>query len=414
MGLSLIIDTPVKAAPEGYQWRVYENGTNVWKSRRILYTERGDKVCTLLSEPKSRIIDPRAGLLEIENEWLYHGIGVRGIEHLLRQCMIYTVRGMSRMDMAVDFVPTAAQVEVIEKLADGRAYVQGKRCGSGFWSINRDDWMPQQYVGRRIPHCISWGHKTSDVKWKCYYKSKELKDAVGGMGWDKPYIVDQWRDAGFDVANVWRLEVSLRGCNALLHDGSPITQDKWGSETVALMRDFYTSRFVVRENEGHSDKSNDKVLDFLPIAGHNLIRCKTYEGERQHNGRIALLRSLVKSLDCEEVLIDAASREGVLEHIKQIIRRDGLSAYFRGMVGEYYDVWCDYVRQQADAATAADGRYDILREKDSGLGMRPNTTFDERQERHKAVEVYLPDTIVNCGNTGVTKNDNLWNLRFGE
>lgn len=414
VGLTLHIDTDVKGSPAGYQWRVYENGTNVWKCRRILYTDRGDKVCTLLSQPKSPTIPPHSALLEIGNEWLYHGIGVRGIEAVLQQCMIFKVRGFSRLDLAVDFVPDDAQVETIERLADGRRYVQGKRCGSGFWSVNRDSWLPPQYVGKRIPHCISWGHKTSDVKWKCYYKSKELRDAVGGMGWDKPYIVDQWREAGFDENNVWRLEVSMKKCNALLHDGRQVSQDEWGQYTVALFRDLYVSRFVVRENEGHADRSNDKEVEFLPISSHGSIRCRTYEGEKQHNGRIALLRQLVKSLDTEEVLLDCQTREGVLAHMQAIIKRDGLYNYFRGMVGEYFEEYAEYIRQQAGGLQACQGRYDVLREKDCGKGMQANTRFDHRIERHKSVEVVLPDTIVNYKHN----TDDGWNsqlkLGFGE
>lgn len=408
VGLTLHIDTWPKSAPDGYQWRVYENGTNVWKSRRILFTDRGDKVCTLLSEPKSRLIDPRAALLEIANEWLYHGIGVRGIEDVLRKCMIYTVRGFSRLDLAVDFVPGAEQLEVINQLADGRMYVKGKRCGSGFWSVGHDGWLPEMYKGVRIPHCISWGHKTSDVKWKCYYKSKELRDAAGGLGWDKPYIVDQWREAGFEVDNVWRLEVSMKKCNALLHDGRQLSQDEWGGYTVDLFRDLYTSRFEVRRNEGHKDRSNDAEVEFLPISGLGRIRCRTYDGDGQHNGRIALLRQLVKSLDTEEVLLDCQTREDVLTHLGKIIRRDGLQNYFRGMVGEYFEEYAECIRQNAGDQQARTARYDILRESDSGKGILPNTGFDERRERHKSAEVVLPDTITNWKQ----KQDNQWNSQL--
>ena len=395
MGLSLIIDGKVKEPPKGYMWRIYENGTNVWRMRRILYTDRGDKVCTLLSEPKSRIIDHRAALLEIENEWLYHGIGVRGIEDILHRCCMFSVRGISRLDLAVDFVPTRRQYHVIKNIAKGKYRVQGKGTMVPWWGMMKGAWVPQQYRGELLPYDISWGHKTSDVKWKCYYKTKELRDAVGGMGWDKPYIVDQWREAGFDENNVWRLEVSIHNCNSIMFDGRPLTQDVWGSSTVALMREFYTSRFVVRANEGHKDKSNDRLVEFLPISGHNLIRCRTYDGDREHHGRITLLRKLVQSLDDEQILLDNESREGVLSHMGQIIKRDGLQNYFKGMVGDYYDVFCDRVRADAGAASTQSGRYDILREKDSGIAMRPNMAFDERRETHKAVEITLPDVIVN-------------------
>lgn len=395
MGLSLYLDTPLKEPPHGYLWRTYENGTNVWKMRRILYTDRGDKVLTLLSDPKSSLIDPRAALLEIENEWLYHGIGVRGILQLLRRMCIFSVRGMSRMDLAIDFVPSPEQFAIIDALGRNELRVQGRSNWVPWWSVNHSEWMPAQYRGRPIPHQISWGHKTTDVKWKVYYKSKDLKDAAHGMGWDKPYIVDQWREAGFDEYNVWRLEVSIKNCNSLVWNGNKLTLDVWGNNTVAIARDLYTSRFVVRRNQGHKDKSNDDIVDFLPIKGLNLIRCATYEGERVHNGRVALLRQLVKALDDEQVLIDAPSREGVLNHIADIIRRDNLSNYFKGMVGEYFDVWADYIRQQADAATPSDGRYDILLEHDAGRGIVPNAGFNDRTEVHTPVEIVLPDSIKN-------------------
>lgn len=395
MGLSLHIDTPVKKAPRGYMWREYANGTNVWQMRRILYTERGDKVCTLLSEPKSRIINPHAGLLEIENEWLYHGIGVRGIEDVLRECMIYRVTGMSRMDLAVDFVPTTEQIETIERIAKNEYRVQGKGTMVPWWGVMRGDWVPSEYVSRFMPYQLTWGHKTSDVKWKCYYKSKELKDAVGGLGWAKPYIVEQWRTAGFDITNVWRLEVSIHNCNSVMYNGKPLTQDVWGNATVALMRDFYTSRFVVRKNQGHKDRSNDDIVEFLPIEGHGLVRCRTYDGEREHHGRITLLRKLVQSLDDEQVLLDGESREGVFEHVGAIIRRDGLQNYFKGMVGDYFEVWRDKVREEAGVTEMCPGKYDLLREKHVGLGMRSNIGFDDVVEEHTPVKVELPEVVKN-------------------
>jgi len=395
MGLSLIIDSEIKGAPKGHQWREYENGTNVWKTRRVLYSDRGDKVCTLLSNPKSRLIDKRCALLEIENEWLYHGIGVRGIEQMLTDVCLFNVRGMSRMDLAVDFVPTADQVEVIERLAKNEYRVQGKCNMVPWWTTMKGAWVPKQYAGRFMPYDVSWGHKTSDVKWKVYYKSKELKDAAGGIGWDKPYIVDQWREAGFDITNVWRLEVSIKNCNGIMYNGHKLTQDVWGNHTVALMRDLYSSRFVVRKNEGHKDKKNDTIVDFLPIEGSGLVRCRTYDGEREHHGRIALLRMLVQSLDDDQVLLDEESREGVFEHIRAIIRRDALQNYFKGMVGDYFEVWRDKVREDAGVTPTSGGRYDILREHYAGVGMSPNMDFEDKKETHTPAQVKLPENVSN-------------------
>lgn len=376
MGISLHIETPVKDAPQGYMWRTYENGTNVWKMRRILYTDRGDKVFTLLNEPKSRVIDPRAALLEVENEWLYHGIGVRGILRLLMKMCIFNIRGLSRLDLAMDFNPTPEQFDCMRHLAQLEYRVQGKRNIVPWWSKSNDEWLPQQYRNVFIPHQISWGHKTTDFKWKCYYKTKELKDEVGGKGWGKPYIVDCWRDAGFDENNVWRLEMSIKDCNGLIWNGEPLTLDAWGNHTAAIAKDLYTSRFKVRKEQGHADKTNDEVVEFLPVAGWRHVRCRKGNGLAEHNGRISLLRRLVQSLDEEQILLDRVSREDVLTHIGSMVRRDGLQQYFKAMTGDYYETFCDRVRADAGEQNTGSDKYDLLRVNQWNEDIKPNTKFE--------------------------------------
>lgn len=375
MGLSLTLDDDLsKTDIAGHVWRRYENGTNVWQSRNVLYTDRGDKVCTLLSRPKSKLINPNAALLEIENEWLYHGLGVEGIVEMLQDACPFYINGMSRCDLCIDFVPTTDQWKTINGLACGDVYVSGKRNGSGFWSVNSDDYLREELKGKRIPHCISWGHKTSGVRWKLYYKTKELKDAVGGRGWDKPYIVDQWRCAGFDELNVWRLEVAMHNCNTLEHEGGKITYPLWKTDASSILTSMYMSRFLCRKNQGHKDKSNDDEVRFLPIDTIKRVRCRKYEGMTQHNGRITLLRHLVQSLDDEQVLLDDESREDVLWHIGEIIRRDGLQNYFRSMVSQPYEEYIEDVRCRAASTEGYSGRYDLVDKIVTDV--KPNTNFD--------------------------------------
>lgn len=379
MAVSILLDDDVKRAPKGHVWKLYENGTNVWSHRRVLYNDRGDKVCTLLSKPKSKLIDPRAALLEVANEWLYHGIGVRNVVDMVNSVCPHVIRGMSRCDLCFDFVPTDEQVEIIEGLANGNYYVSGKRSGSGFWSMNNDDYMPNVWRGRRIPHCISWGHKTSDVKWKLYYKTKELRDAAGGMGFEKPYIVDMWRLSGFDVDNVWRLEVSVKGCNNITWNGQPFTFFSWGYHTKQIAMAFYNSRFQIRKNEGHKDKSNDTLIEFLPIETAEVVRCRTHEGEKTHSSRLGLLRSLLKALETDEVLLDETSRINCIEHVSKIVKADGLKNYFKGMVGMALE---DYVTEVNNRACKADGYTGmVLLERDwKNTDITPNTTFEKGQQ----------------------------------
>lgn len=342
---SITLSGEERKPPKGYKWMEYD-GTNVWSRRRCLFNEYGDKVFTLLDKPKSSIIRPDAGLFEVANEWLYHGIGVKKVENLLHYCVKYKCTGLSRLDLAMDFEPNEKQKSVIMGLSQGSMYVSGKRSGSSFWSTNTDEWMPECWRGKAIPHCQSWGHKTTAIKWKLYYKSKELRDA--GKGWfDKPYIVDQWREAGLDVNSVWRLEVSIHNGNQLLYDGEPVTRDLWYRNTVALAQSLYTQRFIVRENQGHRDKTNDNVVMFLPVRNTTQVRCKVPEGERQLNGRISLLRALVNSLNSESVALDERTASGVIEHITKIVRRDGLHRYFSAMVGDNLESWSSKVMEIA-------------------------------------------------------------------
>ena len=85
-----------------------------------------------------------------------------------------------------------------------------------------DPWVPEMWRGE-VPYDQSWGHKTTDIKWKLYYKTKELRDNAGGSTYDKPYIVDMWRDVGLDESNVWRLEVAFHNANRFEFEGERLS-----------------------------------------------------------------------------------------------------------------------------------------------------------------------------------------------
>lgn len=372
MGVSLRLLDDVGAAPKNHVWVKYDGGTNVWACRRVLFNRYGERVLTLLSQPKASLIDPAAALCEISNEWLYHGIGVKGALRLLQRSVPYEITGLSRLDLCCDFVPNEAQREVIEGLADGSMYISGKRSGSGFWSVNADEWMPNVWRGRKIPHCQSWGHKTSDVKWKLYYKSKELKDAAAGQGFDKPYIVDIWRECKMDVNNVWRLEVSVSHCNKLCYNGLPVTFDTWYEHTIALFKALFSARFVVKRSQGHADKSNDERVWFLPIQSDDIIRCKVYEGEACRSARLTLLRHLVKAADSEEIRLDKFNRELTIEHVQKIVKYDRLERYFENMTGMSVDEWENQLTENVDV----NGYYKLISDRPVMNDLKPNTKFD--------------------------------------
>lgn len=404
LGLSVrLLSDPLPVT--GFTWREY-TATNVWGKRMVLYTDEGDRVLTLLYSPRSSIISSNAGLVEIENEWLYHGKGTDGILQTLMQSVFFEILGISRLDLCVDFNPTNLQSEIIEGLASGNYYVQGKQNGSGFWSTNKNpkvrrgeedriERLHPYWVDRRIPHCQSWGHKTSDIKWKLYYKTKELLDDGGGKFMAKPYIIDQWRMASMDVRNVWRLEVSMKHLNNYNLYGEHIGLDELREKWPELFLSMYGQRFVVRKNEGHIDKSNDEVVPFLPVQyiGKQVTRADSKK-LADHSGRITLLRHLVTSLEDEHVLLDDTTRRDVFEHITKVVRRDNLGNYFKMMTGNWLDEFIENKEREAITAfegksdttvalymakkgsTVAERRIDVVRHDKTPL-MRPNERFEQ-------------------------------------
>lgn len=346
LALSLTLECLPSGCPDGHRWAVY-SPTNVWASRWCLFNEYGEKVFTLLFQPRQSIIAHNAALLEVANEWLYHGIGLTSILDLLGQVCRFRIGGISRLDLAVDFNPTDSQAAVIRGLADTSLYVAGKRNGSGFWSVVRDAALSERWQGR-CPHCQSWGHKTSDVKWKLYYKSKELRDAAGGFGWDKPYIVDMWREVGLDERDVWRLEVSVKHCNNFMFMGEPLTYERWRSTGSDLFQSLYTDRFSVARDEGHRDRSNDERVPFLPVGEcRGAFRCKVHDTLTEHNGRLTLLRHLVSDIQREEVLLSDVAREACMDALEQCLEQDRFQRYFREVVGSDFDDWREWCRVKA-------------------------------------------------------------------
>lgn len=318
-------------------------GTAVWLHRWLAFNaDTADKVATILMQPKSRLFRADAGLLEVANEWLYHGIGWEGIAAAMRHQFGGKRIAVSRWDYAYDFTPSPEQAATIRALAQEQMYVQGKRSGVTWWQ-NLGQAAPAVWQGR-CPHCLSWGHKTTAVRWKLYYKSLEL--AVPAMrelpdgskvpawvAWDKPYIVDKWRAAGLDVRNVWRVEVSVKHGKSLQADGNavPCVMDWVTMNRIA--GSLYRERFIVRRNQHHADRSNDERVPFIMVGRTMDVRATRYEDGEPRNARITLLRQLIKALETPEVYLSDNSREWVIAHVLAMVEADHLGEYCRRMLG---------------------------------------------------------------------------------
>lgn len=331
------------SAPDGYAIERLSS-TNVWGCRDVVLNVYGEKVLTILSNPISGIIDKSACLVEVANRWLYGGVSWRRLFRLMDECCQFVPSGLSRLDLALDFVPSDDQMDVINQLASGSMYVGGKRSGTIWWKSCPD--VSPRFSGLKIPHCQSWGSKNSNVKWKLYYKSLELWEATGGTGMDKPWIVDNWNRHEFDTHDVWRLEVSVHPLSKIMFRGEVATIDDWLKRPGDLARDLY-GNFQVRKNEGHKDRSNDTMVEFLPMDIAAVTHFRRYDGVSERNGLTTLLRQLIKSTDQPEVYRNEHAREMVLTHIEDIVTTGYLQRYASEVVGTDIWSWIEDVRNRA-------------------------------------------------------------------
>jgi hypothetical protein len=181
------------------------------------------------------------------------------------------ITGLNRVDLCCDFEMSDERYRTYKKLASGAAYVKALRSGSVWWQD-----IPLGKAGdgsglERVPHCLTFGGHDSVFKWKIYYKWLELQQAPPEA--KKPYITDMWRAMGFSERHVWRCEVSIHGTNNLRNlEQRPIAPFAWYDDRVRLFCDLYSDKFIVRANQKHKDKRNDKVLPFLEVVGSKSIR----------------------------------------------------------------------------------------------------------------------------------------------
>lgn len=245
--------------PEGYSAEFFD-GTKVFNKRMIVRDLSGRKILTLLYQPKSSLIPKRICLCEVANVCLYDE-SWRGVCSLVQKMHAGSFNSLSRLDIACDFDEIGD--DVAKMFDEGLIYVQKKKEGCMFYDNSEKD----GYVIRK-PRQISFGSKTSKIKWKLYNKSKEIKVS------HKEYIEHMWHEEGLDLSkDIWRLEVSLTRVSSLQclnKDDVDLLDLREFLERQTyfwLFPAFYTNNFVVRKNEGRvGNKYNpNSLFDFLDM-----------------------------------------------------------------------------------------------------------------------------------------------------
>lgn len=256
-------------------WTALRMGqTAVWAQRWYFMDDCGEKVATFLCEPRSPKIAADRALVEIANKYLYRA-DYEEVMGLVLGSWTMGVDGVNRVDLCCDFEMTEQRWQVVRALESGEATLKGVH-DNNLWRTKNGN------VHR--PHQLAWGGKDSTIRWKLYNKWKELHE--GGLESAKPYIEEVWKSVGLQPQSVWRLEVSLHGCNSLVtaETNKPYPWQLWHRNREQMFSGLYASKFQVRLQLGYCNNRYNPILHFLDLDGEKILRCKgSVDNDRESN-----------------------------------------------------------------------------------------------------------------------------------
>lgn len=341
---------PELYCPEG--WRVeVMTGNNIFQHRAFVLDGRGRKWLTLLWCPYSSVLNARLMTVQLGNFVLY-GSGILAADRLLHQVVDCAFNSMGRIDLCADFQVDEGKLEVIKHLNSGHYYIQGKSEGSAWWHD-----MPvaigDRSIRRKQTHCLSWGSKTSKIKVKLYNKSREQGMLGPEPEPEKPYIVQQWREAGWDVKRVWRLEFSMCSTGQLAwnHKAIMLEDVASGDWVSSVFSALLRSRFVVRINEGRrvGHKNLDPIVPFISWdASAVSLRWVLGRGDGIEVGEeVKALRSLVSQLHSPVVSASRDMSAALCSAIDSLVRSAHMEGYFCNKFGCHSWEYLDDVMEKA-------------------------------------------------------------------
>lgn len=347
--------------PSGYRLENYD-GNNIFKKRAILFDNQGTKLITMLWQPHSTLLSKNLMTVQFSNEVLYFE-RERECIALLSQVCEHMFNSFSRLDVCLDFQVNDTQSAIIRKLFNGSMYVQGKAEGSIFWHES-------EYKGikARAPHCLSWGSPTSKIRCKLYNKSREQNLLSEDKESEKPYIVDIWKSAGFDILRMWRLEFSLTSTGQMQWAGKNITWNEYFDCNwwYMLFLSLYTNRFIVRKNEGkrNGHKNNDKIISFieLPTMSKELKWKKSEEPESRPEV-VSAIRRAMRELEgpiCQSSCYIFDTQSAAL---RRLVEHTGMGAWFLVRYGKSVYQYCDEIGQNVGGGSFK-------------VGLKPSMSWD--------------------------------------
>lgn len=322
-----------------------EGETAQWRNRVIVYNSYGIKKLTYLFGSKSPLFSKYYCLIEFANNTLY----TNEWRYLLANLNLFVngyIQGISRLDVCCDcqcYLDENNDICSIEKCVENIYkdvyYIAGKREGVSFFDIIDKDNKKNSF-----PRQISFGSKTSKVKWKLYNKTQEIMALRKEKGKDskyKDYIFKMWELIGFDkTKDVWRLECSIRGANSQMlvnEEGknlislSELTKDR---AITRIFEELTANYFKVKVNEGHKNKNRNKDVLLFRSKSQGFKIVKKEGEERPITDEVkATIRFLQKKVNEGSINYYLPNREKYVRFIADLVRENDLFLWYESTFG---------------------------------------------------------------------------------
>ena len=352
---------PEIMCPDGLRIELCQ-GNNVFEHRAMVFDSRGAKYLTLLWKPYSKVLPANLMTCQLANEFLYlpAGQGIKWAFEDLQRIVDCTFNAVGRIDICIDWEANDNRLEFLKHLNSGHYYAQHKSEGSTWWhEVSNGDYKHKQL------HCLTWGSPKSEIKVKIYHKSRE-QGLINGDTPEKPWIVEEWKQNGMDIRNVWRLEFSMQGAGQLRYKGQPIqltnVQDEFW--LLNVLCELYANRFVTRINQGrrngHKNLDQRVYLFQLPPRAAGLKWADPKGKDYELPNSITLLRSLMRQVDNPVVMTSRPMFEEYAYMIIHLVEAHKLDAYFRRTYQDecraYFDTMWENIGQGIHQTTPSPAR----------------------------------------------------------
>lgn len=239
----------------------YDFGTKIFSNRSDVYF-KNEKIASLLSSPRSAILDVNFAQMQFENH-LFYTVTHQDLKNLITSFCEetgYKFKAINRLDICIDKQDlNHSYRSLYDNIVNGSFLISGrpKNLQSYF----------ETFKGKSILNGFQVGKRTSDKIIRCYNKTLSLQLT------EKPYINEYYLNNGLKNENIWRFEFQLnsaffRNLKEYSQTKNEVQQDMtWGifnlSTLFELLKIATKGFFELHENTGKSQINKEKKIQLF-------------------------------------------------------------------------------------------------------------------------------------------------------